>query len=59
MVPAISRVMSADRRVLEEFGAAVRARFGPRLRELALFGSRARGEGSEESDSTCWSSSTN
>lgn len=28
----------------------MRARFGTRLRELALFGSRARGEGHEDSD---------
>jgi predicted nucleotidyltransferase len=35
---------------LQEFCGAVRVQFGPRLRELALFGSRARGEGNEESD---------
>lgn len=35
---------------LEEFCAWVRARFAGRVRELALFGSRARGEGGVESD---------
>ncbi len=35
---------------LEEFGAWIRQRFGSRVRELALFGSRARGEARAESD---------
>ena len=35
---------------LDEFCAWVRARFAGRVRELALFGSRARGEGTSESD---------
>lgn len=40
----------AETRALDELCASVRARFGARLRELALFGSRARGEGHEHSD---------
>ncbi len=39
-----------ERDALREFCDAVRALFGPRIRELALFGSRARGEGNDESD---------
>lgn len=35
---------------LQDFAARVRARFGARLRELTLFGSRARGEAREDSD---------
>ena len=40
----------AETRALDDLCAAVRGRFGSRLRELALFGSRARGEGHEHSD---------
>jgi len=35
---------------LERFSRALRERFGPRLRELVLFGSYARGEAHEDSD---------
>jgi predicted nucleotidyltransferase len=35
---------------LAVFAARARARFGARLRELSLFGSRARGEAREDSD---------
>lgn len=35
---------------LERFSCALRERFGPRLRELVLFGSYARGEAHEDSD---------
>ena len=35
---------------VDEFCAWVRARFGDRVRTLALFGSRARGDGDESSD---------
>ncbi len=35
---------------LGRFRAALRERFGDRLRELVLFGSQARGEATEESD---------
>ncbi len=44
------RLTSSEQSALDELVAAVRGRFGPRLRELALFGSRARGEGDEDSD---------
>jgi predicted nucleotidyltransferase len=40
----------AESASLKEHGDWLRARFGDRLRELKLFGSRARGEGHEESD---------
>ena len=39
-----------ERTALTTFVDWVRGRFGDRLRELKLFGSRARGEGHEESD---------
>lgn len=39
-----------ERAALRDLVAFVRARFGPRLRELRLFGSRARSEGHEESN---------
>jgi predicted nucleotidyltransferase len=35
---------------LDALRSRLRARFGARLRELTLFGSRARGEGHEDSD---------
>jgi predicted nucleotidyltransferase len=40
----------AERRVVAEFAARVRARFGDRLARIVLFGSRARGDVTEESD---------
>jgi predicted nucleotidyltransferase len=44
-------LLDRERVALDEFCAEVRARFGVRLRELALFGSRARGEeASDDSD---------
>jgi predicted nucleotidyltransferase len=43
-------LLPGERLALSDFQGWVRARFGPRLRELSLFGSRARGDGSEESD---------
>lgn len=39
-----------ERATLAELAAFLRARFPNRLRDLRLFGSRARGEGHEESD---------
>ena len=39
-----------ERRVVAEFASRVRARFGDRLARVALFGSRARGDVTEESD---------
>src|SRR5580700_8939458 len=43
-------LLASERAALTAFAAHVRALFGARLRELALFGSRARGEGDEDSD---------
>jgi predicted nucleotidyltransferase len=43
-------LLHSEEAALRAFGAWLRARFGARLRELALFGSRARGEGHAESD---------
>jgi len=40
----------SERQALLELAAWLRSRFGPRLADLRLFGSRARGEGHEESD---------
>lgn len=40
----------AERRVVAEFARRVRARFGGRLARVVLFGSRARGDVTEESD---------
>ena len=40
----------AEKGALERFVKAVRAEFGDRVERLVLFGSRARGEGHEESD---------
>jgi predicted nucleotidyltransferase len=47
---ALRRLTSEERRAVEEFRAQLRARYGARLRDLRLFGSRARGEAHEESD---------
>jgi predicted nucleotidyltransferase len=44
------RLGAAERAALSEFTSWVRQRFGDRVSELCLFGSRARGEGHEESD---------
>jgi predicted nucleotidyltransferase len=41
---------ATERRALADFTGFVRQRFGPRVRDLRLFGSRARGEGHEDSD---------
>jgi uncharacterized protein len=41
---------TAERQAIEELRDTVRERFGGRLRELSLFGSRARGEGDQDSD---------
>jgi predicted nucleotidyltransferase len=35
---------------LDSFGVSLRSRFGERLQELTLFGSRARGDAREDSD---------
>lgn len=41
---------ASEKAALDEFCAWVRERFQIRVRALVLFGSRARGDGSEESD---------
>ena len=40
----------AEKGALERFVGAVRAEFGDRVDRIVLFGSRARGEGNEDSD---------
>src|SRR5687768_1220114 len=50
---ALMRVLSTTPEVvgaLERFGASLRSKFGRRLREVTLFGSRARGDAREDSD---------
>lgn len=39
-----------EKEVLDQFCSRTREAFGSRVRELVLFGSRARGEGHEDSD---------
>jgi predicted nucleotidyltransferase len=39
-----------EKAAVATFCEGVRARFGPRLREIVLFGSRARGDAHEDSD---------
>lgn len=41
---------AAERTALDQLVGWVRGRFGARVRELTLFGSRARGQGDEDSD---------
>lgn len=49
--PALLAELSRDeRRVLEDYVAAVRAHYGDRLHGILVFGSRARGEAREDSD---------
>ncbi len=43
-------LLPSETAALDELRAWLRARFADRVRELALFGSRARGEGHEDSD---------
>ena len=43
-------VSEAEDRALQRFTGMLRNRFGPRLREVRLFGSTARGERHEDSD---------
>jgi len=46
----MARLSSQEQMALRDFAAEVRQRFGQRLAELTLFGSRARGEGRSDSD---------
>ena len=45
-----SGVQGAWRRALDEFVGRLRGIYGERLRAVVLYGSRARGEGAEDSD---------
>lgn len=45
-----ARLSPAEKIALEAFGRGLRARFGDRLKRVVLFGSRARGEGRDDSD---------
>lgn len=45
-----ARLSPAEKLALDAFGQGLRARFGARLRRVVLFGSRARGEGRDDSD---------
>ncbi len=52
-VPAeevLARLDPAERGWVEEFRTAVRARYGARVRDLRLFGSKVRGDDHDESD---------
>lgn len=49
--PALLAELSRDeRRVLDDYIAAVHAHYGTRLHDVFIFGSRARGEAQEDSD---------
>ena len=50
MPSAVSRLAGAERRVVEAFARELRERLGPAVARIVLFGSRARGDGDEESD---------
>jgi predicted nucleotidyltransferase len=43
----------AEDEIISRFSAMVRARLGQNLKRIILFGSRARGEATEESDYDC------
>ncbi len=47
---ALSRLIPTERRWVEELRDEVRARFGPRVRDIRLYGSKVRGDDHEESD---------
>lgn len=47
---ALARMRPEDRALVEEFRESVREILGPRLRDLRLFGSKARGDDDQESD---------
>ena len=49
-MPTAANLGLPEQAALDEFSSWIRSRFGDRLRELRLFGSRARGEGHEDSD---------
>ena len=47
---ALARLDPAERRAVEELRDRLRAEYGPRLRDLRLFGSKVRGDDHDESD---------
>ena len=51
--PAALRLPAIVETTLEAFLAGVRERFGPRVAEIRLFGSYARGEATADSDVDC------
>jgi len=46
----LSSLTSSEREAVQEFARFLRERFGRMVREIILFGSRARGQGDRESD---------
>lgn len=46
----LAQLAPEDRQAIEQFRDAIRGQFGPRLRDLRLFGSKVRGDDHEESD---------
>lgn len=46
----MTHLLASERAALDQLCGWLRARFDRRLRRMTLFGSRARGEGDEESD---------
>lgn len=48
--PLAGRLSPAERAAVDELVVAARARLGSELRDVRLFGSRARGEGTADSD---------
>jgi len=50
LLTALPHLRAHERAALERYANHLRKRFGSRLRDLRLFGSRARGEGREDSD---------
>ncbi len=50
LVQHLPHLSARERRALSELSEGLRARYGRRLRQLYLFGSRARGEAKPDSD---------
>jgi predicted nucleotidyltransferase len=44
------KLLARETEAAKAFSGWIRGRFGPRVRDLRLFGSRARGEGHDQSD---------
>jgi uncharacterized protein len=54
IVPTVQVLSPFEQRLAAEFARRVRAYFGDRVRDLRLFGSRARGEARPDSDMDIW-----